>query len=120
MTKTTLTIALFAIVAGLAGVSQAQAGAGSYQLGSSTFEARCEANGGDLFAAGNGTGCDLGTVQIGCAFTGATTYCEWNGSQNQRAVSRVLGVATAESLSETVQGKKKLWWNKDIIDKIKL
>jgi hypothetical protein len=118
MTK--LTFAVIALVAGLAGVSQAQAGAGSYMLGSSTFEDRCEANGGDVFDIDGGLGCDLGGLEIGCAFAGAQTYCEWDGAQNARGVGRVLGVAQAQSLSEQVQGKKKFWWNPDLIDKIKL
>ena len=122
MTKTKLTFAFLVIAAGLAGASQAQAGAGSYQLGSSAFESRCEANGGDLFDLDGGLGCDLGGLEIGCAFAGAQTYCEWDGAQNARGVSRVLGVAMAESLSEQSSGKKKKlnWWNPDIIDKIKL
>lgn len=104
MTKTKLTFALIAIVAGLAGVSQAQAGSGAYMLGSSQFADRCEANGGDLY--GN-LGCDLGHVQIECEFAGAQTYCEWDGAQNARGVSRVLGVAMAESLAGPGIGKKK-------------
>jgi hypothetical protein len=120
MTKTKLAFALLTVVAGLVGVSQAQAGAGAYQLGSSAFENRCEAHGGDLMATSSGYGCELGALLIDCAFVGAQTYCEWNGAQNQREVSRVLGAAVAESLSEPSQGKKKLKFNPQIIDKIKL
>lgn len=104
MTKTKLTFALVAIVAGLAGVSQAQAGAGAYQLGSGAFADRCEANGGAFYPAGS---CDLGNVQIDCEFVGAQTWCEWDGPQNARGVSRVLGVAMAQSLSEQSSGGKK-------------
>lgn len=104
MTKTKLTLALVAIVAGLAGASQAQAGAGSYLLGSSQFIDRCQANGGNLYGD---LGCDLGHVQIDCTFAGAQTFCEWEGAQNIRGVSRVLGIAMAESLSEQASGKKK-------------
>jgi hypothetical protein len=104
MTKTKLTFALIVVAAGLAGVSQAQAGAGAYQLGSSAFESRCEANGGDFYPTGS---CDLGSMQIECDFVGAETFCEWDGAQNARGVSRVLGVAVAESLSEQSTGGKK-------------
>lgn len=106
MTKTKLTFALIAIVAGLAGVSQAQAGAGAYQIGSGAFADRCVDNGGDFFPAGS---CDLGNVQIECDFVGAQTFCEWEGPQNARGVSRVLGVAMADSLAGTTAGggKKK-------------
>ena len=106
MTKTKLTFAFLVVAAGLVGMSQAQAGAGAYQLGSSAFESRCEANGGDFSPAGS---CDLGSLQIECDFVGATTWCEWDGAQNARGVSRVLGLAMAESLSEgsAGAGKKK-------------
>lgn len=104
MTKTKLTFAFLVIAAGLAGASQAQAGAGAYQLGSSAFESRCEANGGDFYPAGS---CDLGNLQIECDFVGAATWCEWDGAQNARGVSRVLGLAEAESLSEQSAGKGK-------------
>ncbi|MFY8032254.1 MAG: hypothetical protein ACOVO5_10515 [Devosia sp.] len=121
MTKTKLALALLALVAGTAGVSQAMAGAGSYQLGSSMFEDRCTANGGYVVDIVGGSGCELDGLQIGCSFSGATTYCEWDGAQNLRPVSRVLGAAVAESLSEPVAGgqKKKLIWNPDIIKNFK-
>ena len=106
MTKTKLTFAFLVIAAGLAGVSSAQAGAGAYQLSNGAFADRCEAYGGDFYAAGT---CDLGALQIECDFVGAQTWCEWDGAQNARGVSRVLGLAMAESLSEgsTGGGKKK-------------
>lgn len=110
MTKTKLTFAFLVIAAGLAGVSQAQAGAGAYQLGSSAFENRCEANGGDFYAAGT---CDLGSLVIECEFAGAQTWCEWDGAQNARGVSRVLGVAMAESLADGSTGGKKKGGVKD-------
>jgi hypothetical protein len=102
MTK--LAFVVVALVASVVGVSQAQAGAGSYMLGGAQFADRCEASGGNVYGD---LGCDLGHVQIDCIFEGAQTYCEWEGAQNVRGVSRVLGVAMAESLSEPVQGKKK-------------
>ena len=110
MTKTKLTFALIAIVAGLAGVSQAQAGAGAYQIGSGAFADRCVDNGGDFFPAGS---CDLGNVQIECDFVGAQTFCEWEGPQNARGVSRVLGVAMAESITDGSTGGKKKGGVKD-------
>ena len=119
MTKTKLTLALLAMVAGLAGAASVQAGAGAYQLGSGTFADRCLDNGGDLLATEDGKGCDLGFTLIDCKFIGVETNCEWDGAQNQRDVSRVLGVAVAESLSSPggkSGGKKKVFWNPDIID----
>jgi hypothetical protein len=107
MQITKFALALTVTLAGLAGASQAQAAAGTFQIGHSAFEDRCEAYGGELFDAGTGIGCDIGTVQIGCAFIGATTYCEWNGAQNQRDVRRILGAELAQSLSTPVDGKKK-------------
>jgi hypothetical protein len=107
MINTKLTFALAIVVAGLAGASQAQAGAGNYQIGSSQFADRCLDNGGDVYGD---LSCDLGEVQIDCTFSGVKTYCEWDGAQNKRAVVRVLGMATAESLSEAgggQSGKKK-------------
>jgi hypothetical protein len=120
MTKTKLALALLTLVAGTIGMSQAMAGAGSYQLGHSMFEDRCAANGGYIVDIVGGSGCELDDVKIGCSFAGATTYCEWDGAQNLRPVSRVLGVAVAESLSEQVAGaKKKLIWNPDLIKNFK-
>ena len=107
MQITKFALALTVTLAGLAGASQAQAAAGNFQIGHSAFQDRCEDNGGELFDAGTGIGCDMGTVQIGCAFIGATTYCEWNGTQNQREVRRILGAELAQSLSTPVDGKKK-------------
>lgn len=104
MTKTKLSLAFLVIAAGLAGASQAQAGAGAFQLGGSAFESRCETNGGDFYPAGS---CDLGSLLIECEFVGAETWCEWDGAQNARGVSRVLGAAMAESLSEQSTGGKK-------------
>ena len=116
MNNTKLTLALLAIVAGLAGASSAQAGQGSFQLGNSMFADRCLDNGGDLFDIKSGAGCDLGDVAVGCSFIGAQTWCEWDGAQNDRDVRRVLGAAVAETLAE--QGpsgkKKKLLWNPNL------
>lgn len=120
MTKTKLAFALLTLVVGTAGVTQAMAGAGEFQLGSSAFEDRCVANGGYVVDIVGGAGCELDDVQIGCAFSGATTYCEWDGAQNLRPVRRVLGAAVAVSLSEQVAGgKKKLIWNPDLIKNFK-
>lgn len=113
MTKTKLAFAALALVAGFAGVSQAQAGAGNYHVGSAVFADRCLDNGGDLYGD---LSCDLGEVQIDCTFSGVETYCEWDGAQNKRAVVRVLGMAVAESLVESVggqSGKKK--YGKDMV-----
>jgi hypothetical protein len=111
MINSKFAFAALALVAGLAGVSQAQAGAGNYQIGSSQFADRCIDNGGDLY--GN-LGCDLGDVQIDCTFSGVETYCEWDGAQNKRAVVRVLGMATPESIAEPGGAAKKKY-GKDMV-----
>ncbi len=113
MTKTKITLAVFALVAGFAGASSVQAGEGAYQVGSSAFADRCLDNGGDMLLTETGKGCDLGFTLIDCKFLGAETTCEWDGPQNQREVSRVLGAAVAESIAsdggKSGAGKKKLW-----------
>lgn len=110
MTKTKLTFALLTLVSGLAGISQVQAGQGSFLLGHSAFETRCDANGGTFSPDGAALSCELDSVKISCLFDGADTFCGWTGPQNQRDVSRVLGAQRAESLSDDHDGpgKKKL------------
>ena len=114
MTK--MTLALLALVAGLAGASSVQAGEGAYQVGSSAFTDRCLNNGGNVLATEDGKGCDLGFTLIDCSFLGAETTCEWDGPQNQREVSRVLGAAVAESIASDggKNGKKKSLWIPDV------
>jgi hypothetical protein len=120
MTNTKITLALLALVAGFAGASTVQAGEGAYNLGSSAFADRCLDNGGNMLLTETGKGCDLGFTLIDCKFLGADTTCEWDGAQNQRDVSRVLGAAVAESISSEGGksgggGKKKILWNPDLI-----
>jgi hypothetical protein len=116
MTK--ITLALLALVAGLAGAASVQAGEGAYQVGSSAFTDRCLDNGGDMLLTETGKGCDLGFTLIDCKFVGAETTCEWDGPQNQREVSRVLGAAVAESIAseggKSRSGKKKTLWVPDL------
>lgn len=121
MTNTKITLAVLALVAGFAGAASVQAGEGAYNLGSSAFADRCLNNGGDMLLTETGKGCDLGFTLIDCKFVGAETNCEWDGPQNQRQVSRVLGAAVAESISSEGgasggKGKKKFNWSPDIID----
>ena len=110
MTKTKLTFALLTLVTGLVGISQVQAGQGSFMLGHTAFENRCDANGGTFSPDGAEFACELDGIKIACLFDGADSFCDWTGAQNQRDVSRVLGAARAESLSDDHDGpgKKKL------------
>lgn len=120
MTNTKITLALLVLVSGFAGAASVQAGEGAYSIGSSAFADRCLDNGGSVFFGDDGRSCDLGFTLIDCTFVGAETNCEWDGPQNQREVSRVLGAAVAESISseggKSGAGKKKGGGGWQVID----
>ena len=102
MTK--ITLALISLVVGLAGVSQAHAGAGSVLLGQSSFEDRCYTNGGTLDIDGAALGCDLGGLLVSCDFADAYASCEWNGAQGHRGVTRLIGSITPDSIVDGADG----------------
>jgi hypothetical protein len=102
MTK--ITLALISLVVGLAGVSQAHAGAGSVLLGQSTFEDRCEFNGGALDGADGSVACDFGDLLVSCDFAEAYAHCDWNGAQGHRGVTRLIGALTADSIVDGADG----------------
>jgi hypothetical protein len=103
MTKISLAL-ISLLVVGMAGVSQAQAGAGSVLLGQSTFESRCERNGGSLDGVNGAVACDFGDLLVSCDFAVAYAHCDWNGAQGHRAVTRLIGALTADSIVDGVDG----------------
>ena len=103
MTKISLAL-ISLLVVGMAGVSQAEAGAGSVLLGQSTFESRCERNGGALDGANGAVACDFGDLLVSCDFADAYAHCDWNGAQGHRAVTRLIGALTADSIVDGVDG----------------